>query len=277
MCKFNRTKVRPATGSSPVVTEPLASGATYEGGAGYARDAKSELFLLAVANMVGEDTFYEQAGDRDERYATLVRAVAVADPDWTARLPRLAARRAPTCAPPRSSARSRPPGRCVAAGLPGAPARSSRRCCSARTSPARRWPTGRSTYGRADPEAGQARRRRRRRPPVHRVRRCSSTTPRRRASGSATSSTWSTRPRRAPWQGDLFRYALDRRHGRGRDAARRRCRCWPRTRALRAAAVDDPARARSTPSGSRAAGMTWEDALSLAGDRCRQGARCGPR
>jgi hypothetical protein len=84
MTKFNTPKTRAAGGSSPVVTDPVATGRTFEGGPGYARDAKSELFLLAVTNMVGERTFYEAAGARDHRYEQLVRQVAVADPVWTA-------------------------------------------------------------------------------------------------------------------------------------------------------------------------------------------------
>jgi len=71
MSKFNRAATRPAV-SSPVKTESIPSGSTYEGAPGYARDAKSELFLLAVTNMVGEDTFYERAGRRDDRFRDLV-------------------------------------------------------------------------------------------------------------------------------------------------------------------------------------------------------------
>ncbi|MGI5482164.1 TROVE domain-containing protein [Streptomyces lavendofoliae] len=56
---------------------------TYEGGPGYGRGPKSELLLLAVANMVGQATFYEGAADRDLRYARLVRRLAVMDPAWT--------------------------------------------------------------------------------------------------------------------------------------------------------------------------------------------------
>jgi hypothetical protein len=85
MSKFNRATVRAATGRGPVVTGATPAGLTHEGAPGYARDARSELFLLAVANMVGEATFYEAAGDRDGRYARLVAEVAVADPDWTGR------------------------------------------------------------------------------------------------------------------------------------------------------------------------------------------------
>ncbi|MBO8185711.1 TROVE domain-containing protein [Streptomyces spirodelae] len=58
---------------------------THEGGKAHVRDAKSELVLLAVVNMVGEDTFYESAADRDNRYADLVHTVAVEDGAWTAR------------------------------------------------------------------------------------------------------------------------------------------------------------------------------------------------
>ena len=59
---------------------------TYEGGRGSERDAHSELFLLAVANFVSQQTFYEAGADRDDRFARLVRELAVTDPVWTAGL-----------------------------------------------------------------------------------------------------------------------------------------------------------------------------------------------
>ncbi|WP_374222715.1 TROVE domain-containing protein [Streptomyces spinoverrucosus] len=59
---------------------------TYEGGAAFVRDARSELFLLAVVNMVGQETFYESADFRDARFRDLVRQLAVEDPEWTAGL-----------------------------------------------------------------------------------------------------------------------------------------------------------------------------------------------
>lgn len=83
MSKFNTAGTRPAVGRGPIVAEAVPSGTTHEGGPGYVRDAKSELFLLAVSNMVGEQTFYETARDRDSRYAQLVRTAAVADLEWT--------------------------------------------------------------------------------------------------------------------------------------------------------------------------------------------------
>lgn len=74
----------------PNVTSPMRTigvrGATYEGGVGFERDAKTELFLLAVTNMVAEDTFYESAKDRDERFKTLSHAVTKEDPAWVREL-----------------------------------------------------------------------------------------------------------------------------------------------------------------------------------------------
>ncbi len=61
------------------------AGKTAEGAPGYDREPRLELFLLAVSNMVGEQTFYEHAGDRDTRFRELIAKVAVADPAWFAR------------------------------------------------------------------------------------------------------------------------------------------------------------------------------------------------
>lgn len=82
--KFNRPRTS-ARGSGPIVTLD-APVLTHEGGVGHARDLKSELFMLAVSNMVGENTFYETADDRDLRYELLVRQAAAAHPEWTAGL-----------------------------------------------------------------------------------------------------------------------------------------------------------------------------------------------
>jgi hypothetical protein len=84
--KFNKAGLRRKLVTSPVRSEAVASGRTYEGARGFARDAKSELFLLAVSQMVGEDTFYEAAGERDARFVALVRKLAVTDAQWTAGL-----------------------------------------------------------------------------------------------------------------------------------------------------------------------------------------------
>lgn len=84
MAKFNTATTRPV-GHGPITTERTASGRNHQGGLGFARDAHSELFLLAVTNMVGESTFYESAGARDSRFSTLVRELAVTDFDWLTR------------------------------------------------------------------------------------------------------------------------------------------------------------------------------------------------
>ncbi|MFE1443533.1 TROVE domain-containing protein [Streptomyces sp. NPDC058739] len=84
MSRFNRRASRTAA-QSPVTTTGERT-ATFEGGAAFVRDARSDLFLLAVVNMVGQDTFYEKAGARDDRFRGLVRQLAVEDPGWTAGL-----------------------------------------------------------------------------------------------------------------------------------------------------------------------------------------------
>lgn len=81
MSRFNTPTAKPAV-HSPIVSEQTPSGRTFEGAPGFARDAKSELFLLAVSNFVATDTFYEKAGARDERFERLVHQVAVEDPEW---------------------------------------------------------------------------------------------------------------------------------------------------------------------------------------------------
>ncbi|MER7845456.1 TROVE domain-containing protein [Kitasatospora sp. NPDC096077] len=81
MSRFNIRKAT-ATPTSPVSTTGQRV-ANHNGGTGFVRDAKSELFLLSIANMVGQDTFYERGGARDDRYTALVRELAVADPEWT--------------------------------------------------------------------------------------------------------------------------------------------------------------------------------------------------
>ncbi|MHB8449535.1 MAG: TROVE domain-containing protein [Mycobacteriales bacterium] len=86
MSKFDRTAK--AAGVSATLTSPVRGvrrALTHEGGPAYARDVKSELFLLAVTNMVGEDTFYEAAGERSGRFRDLLHAAVDEDPEWVAR------------------------------------------------------------------------------------------------------------------------------------------------------------------------------------------------
>ncbi|MFD9034167.1 TROVE domain-containing protein [Streptomyces sp. NPDC059567] len=59
---------------------------THAGGPAFTREPREELFLLAVANFVSQQTFYESGKERDDRYARLVGELAVEDPAWTAGL-----------------------------------------------------------------------------------------------------------------------------------------------------------------------------------------------
>lgn len=84
MARFN-LRARKAQPVSPVTTTGRVL-RTHQGGSGHERDARSELFLLALANFVSQRTFYESGDDRDDRFTRLVRELAVSDPDWTAGL-----------------------------------------------------------------------------------------------------------------------------------------------------------------------------------------------
>lgn len=82
MSKLNTSAAR-TSGTSVLFTERQPSGLNFNGGAGYARDAQTELFLLGVSNF-REDTVNETTIQRDDRYNTLVHEVGLADPAWMA-------------------------------------------------------------------------------------------------------------------------------------------------------------------------------------------------
>lgn len=90
MARFNLRASRTAPAAVAAPTSPVRTtsrrAANHHGSAGYVRDPRSELFLLAVANFVTQQTSYEDGRARDDRFATLVRALAVEDPQWTAGL-----------------------------------------------------------------------------------------------------------------------------------------------------------------------------------------------
>jgi hypothetical protein len=75
VAKFN-VKFARSAGRDPLAAEAMPSGRTHEGGTGYARDARSELFLRATASLAGEDSFYEEAAVRDGRMRELVSGLA---------------------------------------------------------------------------------------------------------------------------------------------------------------------------------------------------------
>jgi hypothetical protein len=259
MAKFNKLRTR-AAARSAVVTASTPTGRTYEGGPGFDRDAKSELFLLAVANTVGDDTFYEAAPIRDERYGRLVATVAREDPDWMARfVPWLRGeanmRSAAMVAAVRAAHAM------VAAGRPGS------------------RPIVASALQRAD-EPGEAL--------AYWLDSFGRTIPKPVKRGIADAAgrlyteysllRYDTAARgvrfgdvvdlthpvpTAPWQGDLFAWALARRHRRDQPSPAS-LPMVAANAALRAAAADDP-RVLLDAGALRAAGFTWEDALSRAG------------
>src|SRR3954454_9385028 len=87
MTKFSGTRHRPLRTNltAPVRTTERRT-LTHEGGLAHVRDPESELFLLAATNMVGEDTFYERAPDRDGRFVALVHHVTATNPGFVAGL-----------------------------------------------------------------------------------------------------------------------------------------------------------------------------------------------
>lgn len=268
MSKFNVRDTR-ASATGPIVTETVATGTTHEGARGYARDAKSELFLLAVSNMVGEKTFYENADQRDERYEKLVGQVAVEDGDWTLRFLRWL----------------RGEGNMRSASLVGAAEAVRARLNAAKTGPVPNGARNRqlveavlqradepgemlaywtSRYGRAIPK------------------------PIKRGVGDAIGRLYTeynllkydtdskgfrfadvidlAHPSpAAPWQGDLFSYALDRRHGRD-DAPPGSLNMIHSNRTWRTLVTETPDLA-FNPATLKLAGVTWEDVLSLVGSK----------
>lgn len=250
MSKFNR----PPT---PARTAPTV---THEGGRAYVRDARTELVLLAVVNMVGEHTFYESAGDRDDRYADLVRTVAVEDGAWTTRfvgwLRDGAQMRSASLVAAAHAVRARLSGRehghnraIVAA------------ACRRADEPGEFLAYWTAAFGRTVPK------------PVKRgladaVRRLYTekallkydTDSHAFRFGDVLELTHAAPDPDKPWQGELFRHALDRRHGRGEQVPE----ALPTVRAraeLTALPAADRRSVLTRPEGSQVlarAGMTWE-------------------
>jgi TROVE domain len=269
MTKFNAPKTRPAGGVSPVVTEQTPTGATFEGAPGFARAAKSELFLLAVSNMVGEKTFYESADARDNRYERLVRQVAVADAGWMLGflgwLRGDANMRSASLVAAAEAVKARLDA--VKGGVEVGNGARNREIVNAvlqrADEPGELLAYWTSRYSRAIPK------------------------PVKRGIGDAIGRLYTERALLkydtashgfrfgdvldlvhpspvAPWQGDLFKYALDRRHGRA-NGIPESLTVVIRNSLLRSEA--DGPEDWLNPDRLREAGMTWEDALSAVGSK----------
>ncbi|NSC20700.1 TROVE domain-containing protein [Streptomyces albus subsp. chlorinus] len=250
MSKFNRPRASTRT----------ALTVTHQGGKAYVRDARWELVLLAVVNMAGEDTFYESAKERDDRYADLVHTVAVEDGAWTARfvgwLRDEAQMRSASLVAAAHAVWAR-----LAEGRHGGNRAIVSAACRRADEPGEFLAYWTSAFGRAVPK------------PVKRgladaVRRLYTerallkydTDSHGFRFGDVLELTHAAPDPDKPWQGDLFRHALDRRHGRGDRIPA----TLPTVRAraeLLAVPAEERARLLARPDGPRAlarAGMTWE-------------------
>jgi hypothetical protein len=85
MSKFSGTRRRPLRANLTAPIRTIRSRTrTHQGGRAFVRTPESDLFLLAATNMVGEDTFYERASDRDARFVDLVHQVTRTNPAFIA-------------------------------------------------------------------------------------------------------------------------------------------------------------------------------------------------
>jgi hypothetical protein len=265
MSRFNTPAARTVT-RSPVVSEAIPSGLTYEGAPGYTRSPQGELFLLAVSHM-GDGSFYETGKQRDTRFADLVRKVAVEDPAWMdGFIPWL-----------RNDANMRTASLVAAAealkarldvGLPGG-----RRLVSAALQradePGELLAYWHSLYGRNEPK------------PLKRgiadaiVRLYTEFALLRYDTDShgyrfgdvieRVHVTGEHPEVKGTWKGALYEHAIDRRHGRDNPVPEELAMVRANI-ALRKRAAEDPA-ALLDAAALKVAGMTWEDALSLAGNK----------
>lgn len=266
MSRFNKAAAR-TVARSPVASETVPSGLTYEGAPGYARDARSELFLLAVAYMGPDNTFYETGKERDARFADLVRQVAVADPEWIdGFIPWLrdsANMRTASLVAATEAVKAR-----LDAGVPGG-----RKLISAALQradePGEILAYWHSLYGRNEPK------------PLKRgiadavLRLYSEFTLLRYDTAShgyrfgdvieRVHVTGEHPEVKGTWKGALYEHAIDRRHGRDNPVPEPLAMIRANA-ALRKQAAEDPS-ALLDAGRLRVAGMTWEDALSLAGSR----------
>jgi hypothetical protein len=265
MSKFNK-KTANAAALSPIVTDRGPSGRTHEGAPGYARSAQGELFLLAVSNLAGEDTFYENATTRDDRYTQLVHRVAVSDPQWMAAflgwLRSEANLRSASLAGALEAAKAM-----LAAGITGSRAMVASVLQRA-DEPGEALAYWTSRHGRAIPK------------PVKRG--VADAVARLYTEYGLLKYDTSAKGFRfadvidlvhpvpvAPWQSDLFKVALERRHER-EDLSIGELPMLTANAGLRAAASDDASVLTDTQR-LKAAGMTWEDVLSLAGSKVDKG------
>lgn len=85
MSRFNKRPSGLLVPNQPIVSFASPTARTGNNAPGFVRDAKSELFLLAVSNFVGQDKFYESGKASDNRFVKLIHQVAAEDAAWMIR------------------------------------------------------------------------------------------------------------------------------------------------------------------------------------------------
>ncbi|MFF2039392.1 TROVE domain-containing protein [Kitasatospora sp. NPDC058170] len=259
MSRFNIRTAKPGP-SSPVTTTGKRT-VNHNGGTGHLRDAKSELFLLAVANLVGQETFYEAGGARDDRYTALVRELAVADPVWTLGLLRWLRHGAQLRTAPLVGAAEFTRAR-LDAGAPGYSRQVVDAVLQRADEPGELLAYWTSRYGRALPKPLK-------RGVADAVRRLYNgrsllkydTTGRDYRFGDVLELTHPAPDPAKPWQGALFGYALDRRHRPDEAVPPAADRLLTANRELLALPVAERRAAVTAEGGAErlaAAGLTWE-------------------
>ncbi|MEU6666851.1 TROVE domain-containing protein [Streptomyces sp. NPDC046727] len=236
---------------------------THQGGPAFVREPRDELFLLAVGNFVSQRTFYESGEERDDRYARLVGELAVQDPVWTAGLLRWLRgegnMRTASLVGAAAYVRAR-----LAAGASGGPSNRSviDSVLQRADEPGELLAHWISAYGRNVPQ------------PVKRgiadgVRRLYTsrsllkydTASKAFRFGDVLNLVHASPDPDKPWQGALFRYALDRRHHPEQAVPPASDHLLTAHRALMASPADERRAVVTGPGGSErlaAAGMTWE-------------------
>jgi len=81
MSRFNKPTTRPAPQGPMRTTFAVPTVRTHEGAPAYEKDAKTELFQLAAVSMMAP-SFYESEAMRTGRLTALAHRVALADPAW---------------------------------------------------------------------------------------------------------------------------------------------------------------------------------------------------
>jgi hypothetical protein len=266
--RSHRAQPPVAQATSPIATvSKTPDTRTFEGASGWTRTAKGEIYLRAAGALQdGKDDFYEKGADRDDRLRELVGQIAAEDSRWAVefttwlRGPGSIRTAAHMIAVDFVHER-------LAAGMSdnGFNRKIINLVCQRADEPGEILAYWTSLYGRRIPK------------PVKRgvadaVRRLYNarallkydTDSHAYRFGDVLNIVHAAPDLDKPWQGDLFQYALDRRHHPAEARIPESLTMISENYSFRKNVAKAPSLLRS-PTALKSAGMTWEDALSLAG------------